>query len=521
MKRLLALVLVSASAIAQTMPATHPVFTIGKETTVVNGPLKPDGTIDYIPAINALLAKGVKNEDNAAIPLLLLQAGVSKDGTITPRIRQSLEALNATIPNKLERSDSLSDFAARQKGVEIIPEPEGTWLAELEDHLFLRPWRAQDQLLAAEWMQASAGALKFVEDAGHRSKLFIPFLVPAEKSVAGLDGSATEAMVFVSIFSPVRLLLARAQMRAGSGDVTTALADVHTTRNLARVTDQEHLGLIHLQSLATEYNAMRACAGMAAAGTLTRPQLQAVRQEILSLPVISRDDPIREQVEEFIALDLAMQCIAGKSREVMRLMALDLSGTAEIDLSDWKNADWDVMLHETVRLQAETVPGDTFLERLQNWEKKLAKEPQGPSFLDDPESLGDGGSLDTLAQRVNAFLKRRAGESRDDYTRRITRWLMGASLADVRRDLGLNERARMARVLALDCVSLADYRLAHGAYPNSLDDLVPAPEPDGYTGKPLLYRRQAEGFTLWSAGLNRLDDGGTKDDLVVGTDVGK
>jgi hypothetical protein len=405
--------------------------------------------------------------------------------------------------------------------VDTIPDPEGQRLAELEEHLFLRPWKAHDQPLAAEWMEASAGAVNLAEDACRRSKFFVPFLVPAEKSVTGLDGSAIEALPFVSIMLPTRLLLSRAQMRAASGDVAAALTDVHAIRNLGRVTDQEHYALIHLQSLATEYNAMRACAGMAAAGTLTRPQLQAVRQGILSLPVISEEDPIRDRVEEFIALDLAMQCIAGKSREIMRLMALDLSGTAEIDLSGWKNADWDVMLRETVRLHAETVPGDTFLERLQGWEKKLAHEPQGPSLLDDLVALADGDNRATLAQHVNAFLKRHAGESRDDYTRRITRWLMGADLADLRRNLGLNERARMARVLALTCVALAEYRLTNGAYPESLEKLAPPPEPDGFTGKPLHYRRQGEGFTLWSAGLNQLDDGGAKDDLVAGTEVGK
>ena len=522
MKRFLPILLVSASVLAQTSPATRPAFTIGKETTVVNGPLKPDGTLDYIPAINALLAKDAKNEDNAALPLLLLQAGVSKDGTIEPRIRQSLAALHATIPEKVERTGYLSSYAARKKGVETISDPEESLrLAELEDHLFLRPWKAQDQPLAGEWIAASAGAFKLAEDASRRSKFYIPFTVPPNKSVTGLDGSAIDAIPFVSIMMPTRMLLSRAQMRAGSGDLAGALADVRASRNLGRVTEQEHLALIHLQALAVEYNALRACSGMAASGALTPPQLKSLRQEILALPVISGEDSTRDKVEEMIAWDQAMQCIAGKSREVMRLMALDLSGTAEIDLSDWKNANWDVMLRETVRLHAETVPGDTFLERSHNWEKKLADEPEGPSFFANLESLADGNTLDTLAQRVNAFLKRHAGESRDDYTRRITRWLLGADLADLRRDLGLNERARLARVLALTCVALAEYRLANGAYPESLEKLTPAPEPDGFTGKPLHYRRQGEGFTLWSAGLNQLDDGGAKDDLVVGTEVGK
>ena len=36
--------------------ATRPMFTIGKETTIVDGPLNADGTIDYVAAINEITA---------------------------------------------------------------------------------------------------------------------------------------------------------------------------------------------------------------------------------------------------------------------------------------------------------------------------------------------------------------------------------------------------------------------------------------------------------------------------------
>src|SRR6185312_9378435 len=45
-------------------------FTVGKETTIVEGPLKADGTVDYIAAMNEINGRGVTPEDNAAIPLL-------------------------------------------------------------------------------------------------------------------------------------------------------------------------------------------------------------------------------------------------------------------------------------------------------------------------------------------------------------------------------------------------------------------------------------------------------------------
>lgn len=43
---------------------------VSPETTVVTGPLNPDGTVDYVAAFNAELSQGVTPENNAAVLLL-------------------------------------------------------------------------------------------------------------------------------------------------------------------------------------------------------------------------------------------------------------------------------------------------------------------------------------------------------------------------------------------------------------------------------------------------------------------
>jgi hypothetical protein len=56
------------------------------------------------------------------------------------------------------------------------------------------------------------------------------------------------------------------------------------------------------------------------------------------------------------------------------------------------------------------------------------------------------------------------------------------------------------------------YRLARGALPSSLGDLVPAyldivPE-DPFTGQPLRYEKLGRGFVVYSVGPDGRDDGG-------------
>ncbi|MGA2259294.1 MAG: hypothetical protein ABSG53_31865 [Thermoguttaceae bacterium] len=48
----------------------HALMTISKETTYITGPLRKDGYVDYIAALNQRFREGVTPENNAAVPFL-------------------------------------------------------------------------------------------------------------------------------------------------------------------------------------------------------------------------------------------------------------------------------------------------------------------------------------------------------------------------------------------------------------------------------------------------------------------
>ena len=58
---------------------------------------------------------------------------------------------------------------------------------------------------------------------------------------------------------------------------------------------------------------------------------------------------------------------------------------------------------------------------------------------------------------------------------------------------------------------LFEHADTHGAFPLSLEDLEGTSEIDPFTGEPFIYRLTDDGFTLYSAGLDRDDDGGKHD----------
>ncbi len=79
--------------------------------------------------------------------------------------------------------------------------------------------------------------------------------------------------------------------------------------------------------------------------------------------------------------------------------------------------------------------------------------------------------------------------------------------------VGEVERRRLAHVRCLLAAVAAErYRLEHGAWPESLDRLAPEllteVPADPFDGRPLRYRRFAEGVVIYSVGENGKDDGG-------------
>ena len=90
----------------------------------------------------------------------------------------------------------------------------------------------------------------------------------------------------------------------------------------------------------------------------------------------------------------------------------------------------------------------------------------------------------------------------------------------------LEERLRAWDELTKLALALSLYKHDHGQYPDDLAALageyLPAVFKDRFTGDPLHYQRQGQGYLLYSVGWDQIDDGGlnadgepAEDDLVV------
>lgn len=89
-------------------------------------------------------------------------------------------------------------------------------------------------------------------------------------------------------------------------------------------------------------------------------------------------------------------------------------------------------------------------------------------------------------------------------------------LPSLLRSVDAYDRMATRCTLATIARDLRAYKVAHGAFPDILDELVPeylASVPiDRFSGNPLCYRKAGEGFAVYSVGNNRTDDGGVDDE---------
>jgi hypothetical protein len=118
-------------------------------------------------------------------------------------------------------------------------------------------------------------------------------------------------------------------------------------------------------------------------------------------------------------------------------------------------------------------------------------------------------SLPTLEQRLNVIEAKIASPS----YRNLQTFIQGYSSNAIQtwKTLALLTNAQAG-------LALERHWTAKGNYPTTLDDLAPgflATVPtDRFTGKPLFYRLEPGGATVWSAGENQRDDSGMGDDVV-------
>ena len=233
------LLVLAAGVIARIVTWRNPGVIISPETTFITWPLRADGTVDYLAAINERSSQGVTPENNAAV--LLLQA-LGPAAVPEQNREQFFQMLGIDpLPEKgpyLEEFGTYFGRRALDAKSQMAGQEPGDFRDETAKELnriMSRPWTKADSPIAAAWLDDNRRQIDLFVAATRRSRFYMP--LTEGRNGAGL--LIFELLPWVSRLHVARwALCSRAMLRIGEGKSEEAWQDLLACHRLARLMDQ-------------------------------------------------------------------------------------------------------------------------------------------------------------------------------------------------------------------------------------------------------------------------------------------
>jgi hypothetical protein len=471
-------------------------FTIGKETTHVNGPLYDDGTIDYATALNRRLGKGVKPADNAVVLLWKAMGPRPEGGRGMPA--EFFKWLGMTAPP--ERGDYFVDA-------------RGTVISDQVDRCGKRPWTAKEHPQVAAWLEKNEKPLALVVEASKRPQYFSP-VIP-QRTNNKPDGLLSALLPGVQKCRALAsALVARAMLRVGQRRPAAAWEDLLACHRLARLVARGSTLIELLVGVALDAIASRAELAFLDGSKPSAKVVMACLRDLRDLPPMPRVADKLDLGERFMYLDSVMLV---QRVGIGSIEALAGGKPARIDPEAQRALDginWDPALRAGNHLYDRMVASMLVKDRAERQRKMnaLAEELT--------RRRKEAGTIDKLVKLLAAK------DTPTGLGQVIGEILVGLMTPAFRKVQLAGDRTEQTQTNLHLAFALAAYQRDHGRYPRELGELAPkyvkSVAPDLFSGKPLIFKPSGNGYLLYSVGVNGQDDGGRGyddsppgDDLVV------
>jgi hypothetical protein len=485
-----------------------PKFTISKETTYVNGPLRKDGTIDYVAALNKRLSQGVTPDNNANV--LFWKAF----GPHPERAKMPPEFFKWLGYQPPERGEYFADlYSHLRQHFKGDPDRQKE-VDDLFERVTGRPWTARQYPQVTAYLKANAKPLALVVEGTKRSHYFMPLVPGGDEGLIGaLIPSVQKCRGFASALS------ARAMLHLDEGRYDDAWQDLLACHRLGRLVSRGGTLIEELVGIAIDAIAARADLVYLERARMDARQIKDRLRDLQRLPPMS---PVAEHIdlgERFMFLDIVMMVARGGPR----LLEGFAGGRPPKALSpEEKEAlakiDWDPALRT----------GNRWYDRMaaaMRLKDRGARQEELEKLYREVKALKASLSKDQMEILAQALLGL-TQQAPKTIGKTIGDVMITMLVPAVHKVQQAEDRAAQTQRNLEVAFALAAYRADHERYPEKLEALAPnylaAVPGDLFSGKALVYRPSEKGYLLYSVGVNGMDDGGRSyednppgDDLVV------
>lgn len=428
-----------------------PKITISKETTHFTEPLRPDGFVDYLMAVNQHFGKDITAENNACV--LLYQAmGPKPEGARQPDRFFQLMGVEP-LPDDGPYLRDLNSWVREQPN----PPQDINVVYDMQSKSWERPWTKAEFPLIAAWIKDNEIPLRTVELATARPKYFSPLV----NSDAKPDGSMIEVLLpgvqKSREFS--RLLSSRAMWELAEGSQVDAWRDLMTMHRLGRLVGQGPTLIEYLVGVAIESMALNGEQRFLSETKPSAKMLAMYRKQLDRLPARAAVAEKLDIAERTMFLDCAHRMARG-----------------QMNLNEIDGNNADAFLQKLAEgLIAQSVDWDVILKSANKWYDRLAEASRKPDYLERSKEMKK------IDQDVKALVEKRRGPlavltllgGQQAVSQMTSDTLISLLLPAVAQAIGAEGRIiQRFRNLEL-AFALAAWLSEHDSYPDSLDVLAP------------------------------------------------
>jgi len=438
---------------------------IAHDTTRITAPLNTHRYPDYLAALNTQLI--VPNDNNAA-PLLLQIVGTTQTN---PAWQAATHKLLDLSPDPLPpQMVALYQFRQKATGKSLLDKDDWEAICRDEETAMTAPWSRQANPELAQWIDCNTHALDLLHTAVTRPRYYVPLLT-RDGQPANLGEQFIYELVMPQLAKYKGLAdisIARAMSRLDAGDFDGFRHDLLTNARLSRLLTQSATLIEYLVALAIDSRVFTTAQAAAISGKFDAAQIAVLLRDLEQLPPFPSPAAQIDTGDRYASLDSICKFTHVIPFGANRATYVPTNFNALLRTANAFNDD---------TLEALTKP--TFTQR------QLAFEQIAENYT------------------------RIFNQTRSAFAQSILSLVFivfdGTYKADI-----LHTRLLANRNLALTALSLRAYKLQNAHYPDALTDLpATAYLQDPFTNTPLIYRRQGEGYLLYSLDENQQDDNGT------------